>query len=272
MQLLNKLYYIFIILVILLIIPSTKINAITSEKAYQDYLYQFDVYRQKNNDFKIAKTNYEKYKTLTSSVDALDKTKLLLSQKDILLKTYLMVLLTKLEENKGLSPIDISAYKKIIDDENIFLESHSQLINSVNNLDDAENVSNDLISHYVILSAAMRQVIIMLHIGSLNLLYRDLDGLTSYLYLLVEQYRGTYPTSKQAVIDKWVMSIKDKQLVYNRNIDQIKNSILELKGNNVEGLDSKFQSVSAQINQTRQYLLDTVSYTKELLNLMQYAE
>src|SRR3989344_5828917 len=75
----------------------------TSQQAYQDYLYQFDLYRQRETDFRVAKTEYEKFRSLTSETTALEKTKLLLAQRDQLLRAYLLVLNEKLNEDKGLT-------------------------------------------------------------------------------------------------------------------------------------------------------------------------
>src|SRR3972149_4862635 len=74
----------------------------SSQQAYQDYLFQFDIYRQKYSEFTVSKNEYLKSKTLTSQTTALEKTIAMLSFRDLLLRAYLLLLNEKLNEDRGL--------------------------------------------------------------------------------------------------------------------------------------------------------------------------
>lgn len=261
-----------IIFILMAVFVPVSVAQADSERAYQDYLYQFDVYRQKYNDFKIAKNEYEKFNTLTSRTNAIDKTKVMMTSRDLMLKSYLSMLLFKLEENNGLSPVDIGTYKNILETEVKFLDDHSRLIESVSTIYDATNVSEDLESHYAVLSGVIRQSINIIQIGKLNVLSRELDSLIEYLSALVSRYQGTYPATKQATIDRWMISIKDKKSLFDRNIEQIRQANTDLTGVGEQDLNIKSQKIQEQIVQAKAYLQDASSFMKELTETMQYAE
>ncbi len=134
----------------------------SSQTAYKDYLYQFDQYRTKQNNFKVARTEYLKYKTLLSETTALDTAKTMLAQQDQLLRSYLLFLNEKLNENTGLSSSEKNLYQTLIRNEVTFLETHTALIPSIGSLADAVSVAKQLESHYLVLSAYIRQTIIAL--------------------------------------------------------------------------------------------------------------
>jgi ABC-type transport system involved in cytochrome bd biosynthesis fused ATPase/permease subunit len=88
----------YILIISVLFLPTTVWASSTS--AYQEYLQEFDKYRTVLNDFKVARSEYLKFKTLTSQQSALEKTKQMLADRSQLLRSYLQFLNEKLNESK----------------------------------------------------------------------------------------------------------------------------------------------------------------------------
>lgn len=240
----------------------------SSESAYKDYLYQLDVYRQTYNEFKIAKNEYDKFNTLTSQTTALDKTTKMLTSRDILLKSYLTLLNEKLLENKGLSGSERELYRALIGSENVFLDSHSQLIPSIGSLSDSVDVSEKLESHYKILSASMRQIIIGLSLGYMNILANEYDANVVTLKLFINGNRGFISTTKQTVIDRWLISVDNKRSLYQQKIDAVIRSNTALKAMQLDELERETAMMQRGIAEAKTYLMEGTSNIKEIVNTL----
>lgn len=246
-----------------------------SVRAYQDYLYQFDQYRQRNAEFEIAKNEYLKFKTLTSENDALEKTRALLTQRAQLLRAYLLLLNEKLNESVHMIPTDKQVYQTMINNEVSFLDSHSLLIPSVGSIEDAIEVSNHLQDHYVILQKTIRQTIGGLTIAELSGLAEDYDAILVSSKNLINSSSGGFTLEKQAVIDRWVLQITNKRTLYQQKITQIKASNSELGASNVnkiDDIDERFTEIQRMAADARQELIEGNSFMGELVTALRYRD
>ncbi|MFH0749829.1 MAG: hypothetical protein V1917_02860 [Candidatus Gottesmanbacteria bacterium] len=242
----------------------------SSDTAYKDYLYQFDGYRTKLNNFKVARTEYLKYKTLLSETTALDTVKAMLAQRDQLLRSYLLFLNEKLNENTGLSSSDKNLYQTLIQNEVKFLESHAQLIPSIGSLTDATNVSKQLESHYLVLEVSTRQTIIALGLGDLMKLNKQYDTSFSSLRDLAKTNASQTTPQKQSTIDRWILQINNKQQLFQQKTEQITVANGQIKGNSQQEMDALFVGVQKNLAEAKQYLIEGSSYMQELVNLLRY--
>lgn len=256
-----------LILSVLVFVP--KIQA-DSERAYKDYLYQFDVYRQKNSEFTVAKNEYEKFKSLTSQATALEKTTAMLSQRDLLIRAYLLLLNEKLNEDRGLNLTDKSTYQTLIGNEVTFLDGHSKLVTSIGSLEDANNVSRDLESHNAVLQASIRQTITGISLGTLAVLSRQFDTVFADSKAIISNNRGTFGPQKQATIDRWILQIQNVRSLYQQKIDNITRQNSQLKGTSIDSQDELFRTMKNDLGQARQYLSEGSSFIGELLASLRF--
>jgi hypothetical protein len=251
----------------LLVSPPKTVYA-SSERAYNDYLYQLDVYRQKYNEFKIAKNEYDKFKTLTSQTTTLEKTKSMLSSRDILLKTYLTLLNEKLLENIGISQSERNLYQTLITNENTFLNDHSQLVSSIGSLEDCVEVSGNLESHYRILSASIRQTIIGLALGRTNVMAQQFDTTLAGLNSFVTAHRTDLSQSKQTIVDRWIITVQDKRRLYQQKIDSVTRINSALKGADLDELERQTTDMQKSITEAKTYLMEGSSNIHEIVNII----
>lgn len=244
----------------------------SSETAYKDYLYQFDQYRTKQNNFKIARTEYLKYKTLLAETTALDTVKAMLSQRDQLLRSYLLLLNEKLNENTGLSSTDKQLYQTQIQNEVRFLETHAHLVPSIGALADATNVSKQLESHYLVLEISIRQTIIALGQGDLLKLNKQYADLFNSLRELAKANAPKSTPQKQGTIDRWLLQINNKQSLFQQKMEQITVANGQIRGNSEQEMDELFVGVQKNLGEAKQYLIEGTSYMQELITLMKYQE
>jgi hypothetical protein len=260
-----------LILINILFIFTTPIFA-SSEQAYKDYTFQYDKYRESLNEFKIAKNEYEKFKTLTSETTALDKTKTMLGNRDSLLKSYLFLLNEKLSENTGLSNSDRSLYQTLMNNEVKFLETHSRLITSIGSLNDCVNVSEQLESHYNILQTSIRQIIIGLGLGHLNKISINFDKTLSLLKMYIYSNKSNISLNSSSTIDRWIVSTSNKRSLYQQKIDSIINKNSSLKSNSINQINENTSEMQKELGEAKAYITEATSYLNEVMRSIKYQE
>ena len=260
-----------VVIVILSIgfILHSPVNA-TSQQAYQDYLYQFDIYRQNYSDFQVAQNEYQKFQSLTAQTDALNKTKTMLSQRDQLLRSYLLLLDERLREDQGLAPATKQTYEALLQNEATFLASHAQLISAIGSIDDATQVSRQLESHYMILQVSIRQILIGLALGQLSILNNFYKTDLQTAQSLINTYSSNFTSDKQQTINRWILEIQNKQVLFQQKYDALVAANAQFTADDQNSLDQKFGDLSSQINDARQYLLEGSSYLIELKNALKF--
>lgn len=258
-----------LIFLFVLLVPSVRAS---SEKAYQDYLYQFDLYRQKNSEFTVAKNEYQKFKSLTSQTVALDKTIAMLSQRDLLLRAYLLLLNEKLNEDRGVNESEKTTYQTLIKNEISFLDSHSIVVNSIGSLEDATDASRELESHYVVLGASMRQAIIGISLGQLFILSRQFDTLLADAKALLSTNKGIFTPQKQATIDRWILQIQNIRSLYQQKIDSITTQNAQIRSTNIDSQDELFRELKKELAQARQYLVEGTAFIAELTTALRFKD
>lgn len=256
-----------LLLSLLVFVPTAKAD---SERAYRDYLYQFDLYRQKNSEFTVAKNEYQKFKSLTSQTTALEKTIAMLSQRDQLLRAYLLLLNEKLNEDRGVNESEKTTYQTLIKNEIGFLDTHSIVVNSIGSLEDATEASRELESHYVVLGASMRQTIIGISLGQLFILSRQFDTLLADSKALLSANKGIFTPQKQATVDRWILQIQNIRSLYQQKIDTITSQNSRMKGTSIDSQDELFRTMKKDLAQARQYLVEGTAFIGELTTALRF--
>ncbi|OHD25944.1 MAG: hypothetical protein A2Y38_05705 [Spirochaetes bacterium GWB1_59_5] len=244
----------------------------SSQQAYQDYLYQLDVYRQTHTDFQVAKNEYEKFQSLTSESTALAKTITMLGARDMLLKSYLFLLNEKLNEDRGLSQTEKQLYQTVIGSEVKFLAEHAGRIPSIGSLEDATVVSRELESHYIVLHASLRRTIAGLVLGNLAIQSRQFDSIVASAKALVGANRGAFALDKQAIMDRWMLQIDNKRSLYQQKINAITSANTKLTGNSLDDIDRNFTKILKDAGEAKQYLIEGTSYMGELITALKYQD
>ena len=242
------------------------------QQAYQDYLFQFDVYRQKYSEFTVAKNEFQKFGTLTSQSTALQKTIAMLAQRDLLVRAYLLLLNEKLAEGRGLLVTDRQTYQTLLTNEIGFLENHSRLVETIGSLEDAVETSQDLESHYTILQASIRQTIGGISLGNLAVYARQFDTALADARSLVDSSRGTFTPQKQATIDRWLVQIVNVRSLYQQKHEQIVRLNNQFKGSSLDQQNTNLGNVKKSVAQARQYLIEATGYLGELVNALRYED
>lgn len=235
----------------------------SSQQAYQDYQYQFDLYRQRLSDYQVALNQYQQFKSLSAQQDAIDKVKLYLAQRDMVGKTYFLFLNEKLNENPGLSSGEKAVYRAILTNQIAFLDQNAVLVPSVASFDDAVNVSEKFETNYETMQSAYRQIIASIELGYLNYFAKRFEDTAVHAQALINAARSDITPEKKAVLDRWLLALSNKRSLYQQKANSIRSSIAKIVGD-VQQQDRLFGQVQITINAARQDIVDAASYLREI--------
>jgi hypothetical protein len=244
----------------------------SSTSAYKEYLIEFDAYRAGLNDFKVARSEYLKFKTLTSQQTALAKTKQMLIQRSQLLRSYLQFINEKLNENTSIDQTNRQLYQTLIKNEVTFLNNHTGLIGAIGSIQDADGVSMQLASHYAMLQSNMYQTIVGLKISELMALDAQYQDVFTKSYTLIQNNKSLFSPEKQAILDRWLLQIQNKRDLFKQKIDEISKENSVLKSSSLTEITASFQRIQKSIAEAKQYLAEGSSFIQELTTSMQYGD
>jgi len=244
----------------------------SSTSAYQEYLQEFDKYRTILNDFKVARAEYLKFKTLASEEKALTATKAFVSQRSYLLRSYLVFVAERIKENPSMSPSDKSLYSTMINNEIQFLAGNAALAGSIAKLSDANGVSEQLTSHYTILQSSAYQTIVALKIADLGKLDASYYEILTKSNDFIQNNKSAYAPETLVRLERWMLQIQNKRSIYQQKIEEIQKENATLKKASLEEITASFTRIQKALADAKQYLGEGASYLQELTNAMQYKE
>ncbi len=257
------------LIVLLLSLTLTRPANASSPQAYQDFLFQFDIYRQKFSDYRVALGEFKKYSSLSSEQDALNKVKLLIAQRNQVARAYFLFLNESLSENPSMPPSELDLHRKIIVNEIAFLDVQTTLAPSLSSLADVEKVSAEFIKHYPIMQSAFRQVIIATQLGYLRYYAKKFDAVATSAQALINASRSANTDSKRSTLDRWILALSNKRTLHQQKVDGIRIGAFKLTGD-VADQDRKFTLLLQDLYDARQYLVEGASFFTEVENALKY--
>jgi hypothetical protein len=246
--------------------------AASSKQAYNDYLYQFDRYRQTYADFQLAKDSYLKYHSLVSQTAAVSATQTMMTQRNLLLRSYLLFLNEKLNEDQGLYGAAKQQYQGNLQEEIAFGDAQNRQIGGVTTLEDATRISKLLETHFLPLQITIRQTIIGLSIGKLSALSRTFDQNLQTAQTLVNTNTDVLAPEKVSTINRWLIQIQNTRGLYQQKIDEIGVFATSQFATvtTMLDLDQKFADINKKFPEAQKLLTQATAYLSEVVTALQY--
>jgi hypothetical protein len=241
-----------------------------SAQAYRDYLFQFDNYRKTYDEFTVAKNEFKKFKSLSSESAAIEKTKLMLLQRNQLLRAYFLLLGEKLGENPGLISSTKNQYSLALGNEVGFLERNSATAVSIDSIENAQTVSRQLESHYDALRVVTHQTITTLTLGNLEALAHSYDQVTALAQNLITTKRESLSDTKRTLIDRWMLQIQSKRSLYQQKADLLSRKNDAFKGSDSYEIDRQSVEITKLSQEAKQFLAEGSSFLGELVTALKY--
>ena len=105
------------------------------KRAYQDYLFNFNQYRQFHQNYSTKKQAHLNYQTLRSKSQAENATQIMLKFRDEVIRTYLTALRLKFAEITKVADYQQNVLYLQLDKEVFWYSNHQNLINQTQNLE-----------------------------------------------------------------------------------------------------------------------------------------
>ncbi len=230
------------------------------ERAYNDYLFQYDVYRKALTDYLTAKNKYLTYGTLVSQTEALSTAKTFLESRDQVITVYLLMLLERNPEE---------SLQKIISDEITFYSDHKNLIPAVGSLDDSAGASKTFEDHFPQTSIVVKKTIANLLIGKLL----DFDGRLASSSAGFEQEINSIKTKGKDVstLERWLLETRNKRMLADEKITTAQALTNKLQPRQSAQESAKdYSNIQTNILEANQYLKEGTSYLKEIKEEIKY--
>lgn len=233
----------------------------TYAKAYQDYLYNFDIYRTSHLEYATAKSEYQTYGTLTSQTKALEKTKKMLIARDETLRTFLTAVRMKLKEETSIIDYQQNlAYIKL-DDQISFLKTHELVIPSASTIDDLNNNSVEFEFKYSESIFYTSQAKGVIFLGRVNVLNEEVN---KEIVQIEEKINQMKESGKEVSdLERWLIQAKQKQSRSKEKYNLAINSLSQM--NISRNTAESFSLFIRNLEEANQYSKETITNLKEII-------
>lgn len=278
-----KYIFVFVLSVFLLFETGSKVikaqNPTREEfnKAYAEYRLKYEEYDSVHSDYVLAKSQYEKFKTLTSRTNAQAATAKMLQKRDDVVVYYLAALKIRLKDTS----IEITEDKKNslysqIDDEINWFNNHKSGISESDSLTDLINKSNEAKSKFTDLNYLIYDSLFSISDGRMVKYegrFKDFLGQLSDLINKIKgEKRQEYKFSDEKIqtIDRWIIETEDGVNKAEGELSNARDSASKM----ATGFNNAviYNGVVATLTKSGNYLKDAISYTKEIVREIKVAE
>jgi len=185
-------------------------------RAYRDYIYNFDVYRNANIEYEAARAQYLKFKTLKSQQDAYDATLAMLKARDEAVRTYLTALRMKLRETEGVPFGSREVQFSLIDSEVAWFAEHRETLPSAGTLEDLAEDSDEAKDRYGKIVPLFYETLITVSLGKVANI-RDaqskvLDKVRDKVLEIKNEENPEYKFEdrKIQIIERWILEVENR--------------------------------------------------------------
>lgn len=253
----------FLPTLLLLLLPLTvKAQDLDFNRAFQDYIYNYNLYRSSHLEYVSAKSEYLTYKTLTAQTKALEATQKMLLSRAETLKTYLTALRMKLKETTGVLNYQQNMYYLKLDNEVTWISSHETSLPSAATLDDLVKISQEAEKRYPTMEILAYQTLGTVMTGKEVTLRDKINEQISKTEAKINQIKETGEDT--TTLERWLIQAKEKIKRSEEKEKEAQNILSGLKTTDKNKIQT-WNKAQKAFEEENQYLKEAVSYLKEIL-------
>lgn len=238
------------------------------EKAYKDYVFNFDVYNKAHSEYLLSKAQYMQAKTLASQTKAQESTAKMLIARDDVLITYLISIRQKLVEAEGVDQTTVNGLTTRLDAEVLWFQNHKSKISSAASLTDLSNDSSLAAKHYPTSESIIFESLSNVPLGKELVLRNSLNDILTSTKNIISKIRsnGDHDVTNA---ERWTLETNNKLA---RSLDkevEAQKLFPDLQSITKQGQQitkqSIFVDVVSRLTESVQYLKEASSYMKEVI-------
>lgn len=231
-------------------------------RAFQDYLYNYNLYRSSHLEYVSAKSEYLTYKTLTAQTKALEATKKMLLARAETLKTYLTALRLKLKETTGILNYQQNMYYLKLDNEVTWIGTHKNSLPSAGTLEDLVKISTEAEKRYPTMEILAYQTLGTVMTGKEITLRDKINEQISKTEGKINQIKETGEDT--TTLERWLIQAKEKIKRSEEKEKEGQNIISAIKPTDKNKIQS-WNKAQKAFEEENQYLKEAVSHLKEII-------
>lgn len=236
-------------------------------RAYQDYVFKLDVYRNVHDGYNVARSQYLNFQTLKSKTSAEEETTKMLQARNEVVITYLTALRMRLLEARAVSD-DVREGLFIRIDENVvWFGEHKEILSSAGSLEDLVADSGEAKKRFDSINPLFYEVLTAVSGGKVSSFREQstsvISDLTQKFNEIKVEEKDEYKFSRRRIqtIERWFLEIENQIRRSEEKQSEANSTIMLGKGASL-GLYNK---TVALLNESHQYLKEANSYVKEIV-------
>lgn len=250
------------ILIFLLFASPVFSEDFNSSKAYQDYLYNYNLYRSSHDNYLSAKNEHLSYKTLNSQTKALEATREMLKNRDEALRTYLTALRMRLKETTGIINYQQNLEYLKLDLETNWLTLHKDSLSAPTSLEDLFKTSADFEKRYPDTEVLAYQSLGTILSGKQDNIRNQISDQIKKIEDKITEIKNTGESVDK--LQQWLGEAKKKVVASQTKQTEAENILkaLDADENNKKG---EFNNAQAAIGESNQNLKEAASFLTEII-------
>lgn len=240
-------------------------------RAYQDYTYNYDIYRKANSEYESYRLQYLQYKTLTAQENAREATVKMLIARDEVVKTYLTALRTRLSETPGVTSEKRNSLNSQIDEEVLWFADHKDKVPSAGSLEDLVEDSDEAATYYHDRELLLYDTLVTIPTGRISLIRDKQEKTLSEIKTKVSEIRAN-GDKDTGVIERWIL---DTEARIQRSKDKQNDALAllpKLKERQDEINTKAYDDIIFKLSESLQYLKEANSFMKEIVNGIKFED
>ena len=234
------------------------------ERAYQDYSYNYGVYRRAHNDYILARGQYLTYQTLKSKTNAQGMTLKMLQARDEAVITYLTAIRLKLVETDGVSDFEKEVLFTRIDAEVEWYKGHKSSLPSAGSLEDLVESSREAEGRYKSTEVLLYQALTAILVGKENGFRIELSGIIEEVKAKVAEIRQNQDKNTRKV-ERWILESENRLTRSQEKQFSAQDEVSRLKERERNKYKS-YNEAQSRIKESHQYLKEASSFLKEIVD------
>jgi len=242
------------------------------ERAYKDYIYNFNLYQNAHSTYQLARNQYLQAKTLTSQNNALEATRTMLQARDQTMITYLTAIRLKLAETPGLSDIIRDGLYSRIDQEVAWLNTHKENLTSAATLEDIVEDSNEARDRLGIQKTIAFDAMRDISSSTVQIHRQSTSDIIAQIRVKVSEIRGRQ-NKDTGVIERWILETDNRVTrSLEKDLEAASEYVNLYDRRNIPTYLDYVKSVQFRFEESIQYLKEANSYLKEIVKEIKTAD
>jgi len=234
-------------------------------RAFSDYTYNFDLYRDYYREYVLARETYLRYGTLSSKNEALEKTAKMLRVRDEVVRTYLIVLKMKLEITPGISVYERNLLNLELDSDFDWYLSHKKQLSSAGTLEDLFFLADKARERYKNKTEYLiYKILFRVLTGKELALKEKINGRV----LEIKEKLGEIKKEGKKntfLAERWLLETENRLLRFEEKISLAQENMERMEKISQENRGQIYKKSQLTIEESHQYLKEANRYLQEII-------